>query len=333
MSEPSGSKYATLIFGGVVSVGVGVASGYGVNWLSEKNGELTYDITAIQAFPGQEKIGIVSVKISNPGKKELENIDANIQFSDAEVKEAIFQGLAPQASKKESKGLRFQMPFINPGENFSVQLLVAPTGSTLSKPTVDVRGKGAVAIPLDANSKKSEEINQFAALGVSTLSTLAFASLVVSRRLRQKRISFGTAVDALLNDPDGNSRHLGDQRDIFAFILGLCGFPEIACELRAIGRETSYWSISDSLTERWITTPDEGTIRSACNAFEKLIEYARIAEESQGVLLLNAARLCLSINDRIGAKTYLNRSKAGKESIVARRIAMSFELSELDKEA
>lgn len=324
MSDKSRSSYVALIFGGILSIAVGVASGYVVNWLNEKNAELTYDITAVQAFPGQEKIGIVSVKVNNSGKKELENIDARIIFDDAELKEVIFQGLTPQASKKEANGIRFQMPFINPGETFSVQLLVSPVGGTLSKPIVDVRGKGAVATLLDTKIQRSS-LSEFTTLAVAALGTLGAGILGFAFSQRSGRL----VLSSLYNEE--SSKHRGDQRDIFAFVLGVNGFQDIASELRSTNREMSYWSISDELTERWLINGDEDTIKRACTVLENIFDYAKIQEMSQGVLLINAARLCLKFNDKETAKKYILRANVEKDSVAKTRVELIGELSSVIK--
>ena len=132
-STTSSFGLPTLIAGGLVSLIVGVGTGYLVNWLGEKRQLLTYDITSVQAFPGQkEKVGIVSVRIANKGQKELEDIQGSVQFSDADVRELTFQGLSP--SSIGSQGTAFR-----PNQQATAE---AGVGHSTTRPSDDFEGCG-----------------------------------------------------------------------------------------------------------------------------------------------------------------------------------------------
>lgn len=329
MSETSTSKIPTLIFGGVISIIVGIASGYGVNWLGEKKAELTYDVTSIQAFPGQERVGIVAVKISNSGSKELENIDAAVRFSDAEVKEILFQGLTPQLISKDKSSVHFQIPFLNATENFSVQILVLPISQVLHTPNVDLRAKGAVGIPLDRSkaeaSYKGKELWSLFASAVAAVLALLSAVLI---KIRTARLSILETVQAITKSPDG---HSGDQRDVFAFVLGFFELSSDANSIRSWPRDLSYWSISDILTDKWIAEGDVRTIRLGISAFGQIIDYAYMAPSSVRIVQLNIARLYLTLNDVPSAKSHLTLAKAEKDKVIAKRIHLHTELLKLDQ--
>ncbi len=313
MNDSSNSKWSIILFSGILSLIVGVASGYGVNWLSEKKAELSYDITAIQAFPGQEPVGIVALKIINSGKKELENIDANLRFSDAEVKEVIFQGLTPQSTSKDKNSLRFQIPFLNPTENFSVQILVSPNSETLQKPLVDLRAKGAIGIPFtqDETEKNKGTLTIFVAV-LATLLTL-FSAI---------KLKSGDKFDQ-------GKKHSGDQRDLYAFVLSNCKLSHEAELIRAWPRDLSFWSASDILTEHWLQNIDRNTILSGITAFNELINYAEVAPSSVRILQLNAARLCLALNDIQLTRKYLADATSVKDLTISNRIKMLPSLSQL----
>lgn len=329
MSDSSASKFPTLLFGGIISIVVGIASGYGVNWLSEKKAELTYDVTSIQAFPGQERIGIVAVRISNTGSRELENIDATVRFSDAEVKEILFQGLTPQTTNKEKGGVRFQIPFLNPAENFSVQILVSPTAQALQQPSVDLRAKGAVGIPINRDvSEKELSMKNLWSLLASAAATIMALSAAVVIRAKTSRISVIETANAIASM--GN-RHSGDQRDVFAYVLGLCGLSVDANFIRAWPRDLSYWSISDILADRWIEANDEKVIRSGISALTELIDYAEIHPSSGRIIQLNISRLYLALNDAPSAKRYLNLANAEGDKVIAKRVALNPTLQELSR--
>ena len=327
MSETYSSKLSPLIFGGIISIIVGIASGYGVNWLSEKKAELTYDITSIQAFPGQERVGIVAVRISNSGSKELENIDASVHFSDAEVKEILFQGLMPQMTSKDKNGIRFQIPFLNASENFSVQVLVSPTSQALKIPAVDLRAKGAVGIPLDRTTLEAGgKKNNLWSVLVSAVATVMALLAAVTLKIRTSKLSISETVDIVTKPSTG---HDGDQRDVFAYVLGFCGLPTEANFIRSWTRDLSYWSISDILTERWITEADEKTIRLGISALENIIGYARVAPSSARIIQLNIAKLLIAINDTTSAKQHLTLAMAEDDKVISKRLAFDPLLSNL----
>lgn len=318
MSEALNSKLLPLIFGGIISVIVGIASGYGVNWLSEKKAELTYDITSIQAFPGQERVGIVAVKISNSGSKELENIDATVRFADAEVKEILFQGLTPQTTSKDKNGIRFQIPFLNAAENFSVQVLVSPTSLALQTPAVDLRAKGAVGIPLDrTTSETGGKTKELWSALVSAVATV-MALVAVMIKIRTSRLSLPEAVEAVTNPVSG---HEGDQRDVFAYVLGFCGLSSEANFIRSWPRNMSYWSISDILTDRWIAGADDATIRLGISALEQVIEYAQIATSSARIIQLNIARLFIALKENTSASQYLALASLVDDKVISKRVS------------
>lgn len=327
MSETSSSKLSPLIFGGIISIVVGIASGYGVNWLSEKKAELTYDITSIQAFPGQERVGIVAVRISNSGSKELENIDAAVRFSDAEVKEILFQGLTPQMTSKDKNGIRFQIPFLNANENFSVQVLVSPTSQILQTPAVDLRAKGAVGIPLDrTTSEAGGKEKELWSVLVSAVATVLALLAVVAVKIRTSKLSLSDTVESVTNPGNGQN---GDQRDVFAYVLGFCGLSSEANFIRSWSRELSYWSISDILTERWITEADDKTIRLGISALEKIIGYAHMAPSSARIIQLNIARLFIALNNNSSARKHLTLAKEEDDKVISKRVAFDPLLSNL----
>lgn len=329
MAESSNSKLPTLIFGGLISVIVGVASGYGVNWLSEKKAELTYDVTSIQAFPGQERIGIVAVRITNSGKKELENIDATVRFSDAEVKEIIFQGLTPQTSSKEGSGIRFQIPFLNPAEDFSVQILVSPNKQVLQTPMVDLRAKGAVGIPANRSAENVGSKKELWTLTASAAMALVALSMAVllSRKLTKR-------AESVYATPHANigTGHEGDQRDVFAYILGSCGLHEDAGLIRSCTRDLSYWSISDLLTDRWIASGNEANIRAGATALDRLISYALLAQESVRIIQINIARLYVAVNDEASARKYVALSTSENDPIISKRLVINPAIAQLKQQ-
>lgn len=326
-SSASNSKLTTLIIAGVISLVVGVASGYLVNWISEKRLLLTYDITAIQAFPGQqERIGIVAVRVANGGQKELENIDGTIVFADAEVKDISLQGLTPNAvtQQKRVDSVEFRVPFLNAGEQFSVQILVTPKQPSLQSPTVNLRAKGTVGrAEAKGESKQDRSVrDELFPLIAAAVATLIAAALTVILRLGGRT----SALDVLLR----RSGYSDDQRDVFAYILGLDGFVEEAQHIRHWPREWSYWSISDYLTERWLfNAGDKECLAKGRAVFERLLQYAQVADSSVHILHLNAARLAIALGDTEAARAHVQAATSAKDIVISKRLLLDQPLSKL----
>jgi hypothetical protein len=92
----------------------------------------------------------------------------------------------------------------------------------------------------------------------------------------------------------------------------------------------AYWSISDLLTERWLSAADQGRIRDGIKAFDELIQYASIADSSACAIQLNAAKLSLALSDAETAKRYVSLAVArGTEAFIRKRIEFDPALSKL----
>jgi len=325
-STASNSKFTTLLIAGGISLVVGVGSGFLVNWLSEKRLLLTYDITAIQAFPGQqERIGIVAVRVANGGQKELESIDGTILFTDAVVKEVSLQGLTPNAAtqQKRADGVDFRVPFLNAGEQFSVQVLVTPKQQDLQSPSVSLRAKGTVGrAEAKGESKHGKSIRDelfqlIAAIGAA----LVAGALTVVLRLKG-RVS---PLDMMIGFGPSD-----DQRDVFAYVLGLDGFLEEAQLVRHWPRDWSYWSISDFLTERWLSNAgDKERLTKGRTVFEHLLQYAQFAKSSSRILHLNSARLAMALGDTEAARIHVQAATTTKDIVISKRLLLDQSLSNL----
>ena len=325
MSKKSNSspQLVTLLLTGFISLVVGVGSGFFVNYLTEKRLSLIYDITAVQAFPGQIRVGIVAVRISNGGQRELEDVQGTISFPNAELKDVSFQGLTPPASgiQKTDQGVTFQVPFLNPQEQFSVQFLVTPRDQALQTPFVSLRAKGTTGKLEEGGGSKEQKstLRQLAPLFAGV--AVALLLLVTSLKFRSRE-QFRITEEMFEQDDD-------DQRDVFSFVLAANGLVEEANIVRQWPRDWSYWSISDFLTERWLASPNKQTIEQGIKSFEQLMSYSIIVESSAAIIHLNSARLALKLENIPLAKQNIEAARKKKSEVVAKRLKLDKQLSNL----
>jgi|SRR5438876_4412698 len=303
-----GGRYLIVIVTGLISLGVGVGSGLLLDYLRSAPASLTYAITTSEAFAGQQaRIGIVGVRIANPGRREAEGVRCSITVSGASIREHRIVGIpvADRTVRASDRELELATAFLNPGETVSLVLLLALDGEVLPRPVIDLRGKGIVGREETAAVSavpRPREILQLSVSALAALSTVLMAILVVIPRLGFRK------------------RHSDDQRDVLAYVLGLNGFVREAQELRATSRTVTYWATADDLTERWLKSGDKDVIQRGLAALETLLEYAQIATPSQWLIRTAMARLAVATGDLDRARRELRLAAASKHPVILKRI-------------
>ena len=132
----------------------------------------------------------------------------------------------------------------------------------------------------------------------------------------------------VLSEQFSTDIHRGDQRDIFAYVLSVCGFHTESDNILHWPREWSYWSISDYLTGKWLAThpQDKELLKRGAESFERLLQYAGIHEQSARIIELNAARLYLCAQDSTRAKERIKNAVQKKDAVILKRIEIDPEL-------
>lgn len=151
------SRLGTIILTGVISLIVGVSGGLIVNYFTERKGGLEYDIVSSSLFAGQaQRVAIVGLNVTNTGAKEVEDINCQIEFANANITELKVVGLNPNVynTKISNARLDLKTPYLNPRESFSIQLLLGSPETELKPPLISIRGKGVTAYQKTAISEK-----------------------------------------------------------------------------------------------------------------------------------------------------------------------------------
>ncbi len=332
MSEESKkrTKFFTIFAAGAISLVVGVSSALLVNYFTEKRLELIYDITSAEVFEdNSQKIGILAIQISNIGRKEIENVQCRIVLKEAKITKHRSTGIPPASLTVTAfaSELNAEIPFLNPKESFSLQLLVQPEGSTLLEPKLEIRGKGIIGT---RKSLKEGTENKYAKATIffgSFATILAlYLSLSVIRRTRP------SAFDVVL--PRASALSEEDQRDEFAYLLGINGFITEANILRKSSRDQRYWSLADSFTQQLmaIRPQDTEALGSAVRVLEQLLEYSEgMAPSSKAIVKLNAALLAQASGSDAKAANLVHEARECHSLTVGQRLKVDNRLKVLSE--
>jgi len=313
------TNYKALIATGLISLAVAVGGNIVVNKLSEENLSLSYELTASETFGGSNgNIRISNIEISNNGTKSIDDVVLSISLQEGVIDDHKVNGIPANsyAVDKKNDKLILNTKYINPEEKFYIQLLLSNPQNSDFLPLVDLRGRGVIgkqAIKKSGDSFLSSIATAIAALGV-------FASFLTFRKTRS-RILDTDLIRASFSDI--GETHSGDQRDIFAYILGINGLKKEADEIRFIERDISYWSISDHLVELWCGTKDSELMIKGATALNELIAYARIREDSVKLIQTGIARLYAEAGNPAAVQKVIETFKNEKDEVIKSRLVKS----------
>jgi hypothetical protein len=133
----------------VVSLVVGVMVGVLVFRLNERLPGLEYQIVASAIFSGEkERIGLFAVNVANPAGKEVEGVTCEVNLRHLDLQETKITGIPQSAYSQTVKDgvLRLEVPYLNPQETFTLQLLVTTKEPEIEIPKPNVRAKGLVGV-------------------------------------------------------------------------------------------------------------------------------------------------------------------------------------------
>lgn len=315
----AGPRYLAILLTGVVSLAVGVGSGLLLKFLTEARPALRYTIASSEQFTGREsRIGIIALQVTNPGKREVEDVTCRIRVPGARVTEHRVSGIAPSAWTAETSGggINLHAAYLNPGESFTLSLLLS-LDTDLGDPSVELRGRGVRGQAADGPDPSKRRPVEFFATAASALGAVLSMFAFFLLRYRSSFILGG--------------RHSGDQRDVMAYVLGRFGLHEPAERIRYLTRSLTYWSASDGLTDQWLAKGAANEIKAGAEALTYLLEYASMAASSQGIVHVNIARLALRAGDQAIAREALSAALKKDEPLIRKRIQGDATLSRLHK--
>lgn len=324
MAEEQKTNYKALFITGVISLAVAVGGNMLVNRLSEEKLLLAYDLTASETFDGANgNIRIATVAIVNGGSKSIDDISLTIDLPDGDIDEYKVSGLPVNSYviDKKSNKLALTTKYLNPTENFSIQLLLNNPQNVEFLPFIDLRGRGTLGTQVIKKEKDSSlETLLTAAFGLVTAMLLLTFKNVRNKVLGTDKIESKIEELREVRDKLGD-KHSAEQRDIVAYVLSTMSLNEYADEIRYIPRDISYWSICDHLTQKWINKGDKSLCIKGAESLEKLIDYARIHDQSILLIKSNIARLYKEAGEESTSQKIIDEIMLSDSGVIQTRVS------------
>lgn len=306
------TNYKALIITGLISLAVAVVGNLLINKFSEETLSLSYEIVASETFGSSNgNIKISTIEIVNQGTKSIDDIVVSINLQEGSIEEYKVKGIPTNSytiDKKENK-FTLNTKYINPTEQFYIQLLLKNQMNNDFLPSVDLRGRGIIG----KQATKDEKESFLSSISTAMIAIGAFLGFLSINTIRSKILDS----DSLSTIKDV---HYDEQRDIFAYVLSINELNDDADEIRLITRKISYWSIADHLTQKWIISGDKDLMTKGCNTLKELIEYAGIQKDSILLIKSNILRLSQSLGNIESEDTILNELKNNNSNVIKKRL-------------
>lgn len=259
-----------------------IVAGVATYFLTTQKATLFYSVSSGPTLSAQgQHRRIFSISVSNPGRKDVSDVSATIEFKQGSIEEVSYEK-STGVSVTETKGTQnyvLKAQSLNPDEHFSIALLAA-VPSPEFKPDIAVRGKGVSGTTKD-QGKKEEPIILYLLSGAIA----AFLGLLTSISPLMRRILGRTAVPSLARAFVRTGSAVGpfDRNELVAYILGLCSLFEHSRRIRFSPSETSFRGAADYIVSEAIAAPEEERPKF-CLALKCMLLIKRINEESIHVI-------------------------------------------------
>lgn len=268
---------------------------------------INYNTEKILPFKSQnENLNIYHIKIENLGNKLAEEVVGEISLDPAKIKDVNLSSDFPINVETENDSLKinFSTKSLNPKESFKISVLAISEINFPDEPKVKLRAKGIVGEKIQSEDKEEEEEKLPFILMVSfvTVLTLLTRSIIKSK---------GVGV-----------KHSDEQNKTIAFIYGIHNLDKQAEHLLSRPNRASYWSESDRITSNAINSNDKEQISKVKNALTDLLNYAKIADSSRGIIYYNLARIEKFSGNNEKSEEYLAKSKNEIPKLLETRVKM-----------
>jgi hypothetical protein len=287
----------------VVASLAGVGANAALSWYQARAPELVYAAPGTIPFVGSDKqLAVYQITITNRGKRSVKDMSCYIEVPGAHVDQThIDADKSAQISETAtSSGSRVNDAELNPGEKVVVSILVSSSVSLPPRPTVSLRASGVMG---------KEETNASPAGGESNWGFTVLASfaaglsiiVVLTRSIRKSRQS-------AVSSPEGE-KHSGDQRQILGYLFGLNGLIAECERVLSLPIETSYWAEADRMSTIVLSNFNAESAARYKSVLEGLLKYGAVADESQGIISFNIARIAARMGHNNVAEEHLKMAK------------------------
>ncbi len=316
MASEQKTNYKALIITGVISLAVAVGGNILVNKLSEERLSLVYDLTASATFNSSGgNIKITNVSIANNGGKSIDDISLIIDLPEGNIEEFKLNGLPPNSYNIDQKPnkLILTAKYLNPNEEFFIQLLLNNPKKAEFLPFVDLRGRGTIGSQVVKEEKNSLLETIVTAIAALTTAMVFFSSKSI------RKITLGS--DIPIGIVGLGDKHSDEQRDVVAYVLSNNSLNSNADEIRNITRDISYWSICDLLTQKWVDSGDKELCRQGAKTLEDLVGYASINPGSLLLIQSNIARLYKEAGNESEAQKFIDEILKSNSGVIRARVS------------
>lgn len=135
----------------ILTLIVGAAIGYLTYYLTIERPKLGYEVISSNPFAGKDKeVSILAVKIYNDGNKEAEEVAFRIRMgADAKIDQFSVKGVPSDSyssTVEDSQSILIKLPFLNPADELTAQLLLSSQKVGDSPIFIELRGKGVTGV-------------------------------------------------------------------------------------------------------------------------------------------------------------------------------------------
>jgi len=311
-------EWFRTIIASIISIFVGLAIGLLLEFFKSSKPNIEYTYSESDAFKGQAgSFAILKLQVTNSGKKELEDVLVRIEGKDDEFLEAKVSGIPPSTRSHRLDKTSFQLnvPFLNPLETVSAQILLSPKTEKPETPKIEVRAKGIIGHLAEQPTRDSFK-RQIPPL-LAAISSAFFALYFIRRIRRVTPRMFYT------------KSHRDDQRDVLSFILELNGLNDEAETIRHSERTLSYWAEADRLTNKILRLEDPDRTRRLAKSFEQLLYYAFMEDTSCMLINTDIAKLYSKTGEMQKAKEAISKARSKNHKVIEKRIELDETLRKL----
>lgn len=306
-------NWKQILVSGIVTVMVTIVAGMLLFYLQMREASLTYFVDDTAPFVGDsENLGIYQVTVRNDGKKEIENVIAEISLPGAIVKQKkVSPKLIVSSEQLVDNVYTVNIQSLNPQETFVISLLASSNNLLPIRPDFTLRGKGVNGKEFESNEAPSPTEENFITIAIAIVA--AFAGLLTTLAIRQRTSAFGISFG-------------GEQREVFLY---LCGVHKLYSEVEKYSirqSRTSYWSESDRFAALALENLDTESEKRK-KVLIDLVEYANMAKSSKGIVYYNIARIAKAQENDQEAKEFLEKAKKIVPKLIDKRINLDGLLS------
>lgn len=308
----------TIIISAIVTGLITVLTTLGINYFSSKQNKLTYSTQSSIPFQKDSlNVKILNIDLYNSGDEPVENISGLIQFNNQQISDYKIKSLPTLSFKEviEKNDFKLNITSLNPTEKISISFLLSSPLTIDSIPKINFRAKGLFAEEKNESESenKSSPFNKIILIAATLSVFLSSLLLPFFRKHLKGRVN---------NSVDDEEQHSDDQNKIIAYLCGVHGLTSEINRYLDMKTAVSYWSEADYFGNiSWLNKGHADNEKRLLVLLD-MIEYARVAKESQAIIFYNIGKIYKALDNNDKAIEYIDKAK----SIMPKRISLRLKI-------